>query len=149
MTKARNSNIIHPCGNTSGNNDKSSCKRCHRMLRTIALQTSTTRDIYATNNMFFDPVVVSGLSGAIMTSAETLMSTKMWNKAFDTADRKSAKDAGNNMSRASLPTRRERWSKKRRSKNRGKLTARFSMYCKVTCVREIPERFLFPACYGL
>ena len=30
-----------------------------------------------------------------MTSAEKLMSTKMWNKAFDTADWKSANDAWN------------------------------------------------------
>ena len=37
-----------------------------------------------------------------MTSAEKLMSTKMWNKAFDTADRISANDAWNTISRASL-----------------------------------------------
>ena len=44
-----------------------------------------------------------------MTSAGKLMSTKMRNKAFDKADRKSANDAWNTISRASLPTLRERW----------------------------------------
>mmetsp|Transcript_50268 Transcript_50268/g.133460 ORF Transcript_50268/g.133460 Transcript_50268/m.133460 type:complete len:220 (+) Transcript_50268:522-1181(+) len=42
-TQARDLKIALMCGNTSSRNDKSSCDRCHKMLR--KLQTHTTRDI--------------------------------------------------------------------------------------------------------
>ena len=74
---------------------------------------------------------------------------KMWNMVNDTVNWKSAHDAAKIISRASLPTLRERWSrrpacsdkrdqhrKKKTKQTQGRRTARSSKYCKVACVRR-------------